>query len=304
MIQNDSIGGSADPDYIVRATALGGQVRAFACRTTGTCREAVRIHGLSPLAAAALGRLMSGVLMMTQDLDQPGDSLTAVIRCEGPLQGMTVIGEQNAAVRGSVLQPIVETVYQQPGKLAVGAAIGKGTLTIIRDLRLREPYTGRVQLVSGEIAEDLAHYFAVSEQVPSLISLGVKMDQNGITCAGGLMVQLMPDAEEDTIGYLEKRAAGFPEVSRLLEEGFSPHQLLDLLLGDPEICYHAVTPCAYACTCSRERMERNLIALGRTELVQLADDPAGIQLVCHFCNQNYVFSQPAVRELIRQSRQE
>ena len=131
------------------------------------------------------------------------------------------VREQNAAVRGSVLQPVVETVYQQPGKLAVGAAIGKGTLTVIRDLRLREPYTGRVQLVSGEIAEDLAHYFAVSEQVPSLVSLGVKMDQNGITCAGGLMVQLMPDAEEETIGYLEKRAAGFPEVSRLLEEGFS-----------------------------------------------------------------------------------
>ncbi len=287
-------------DYIVRGTALQGAVRIFACRTIQTCREAVRIHGLSPLAAAAMGRLMSGVLMLTQDLDLPGDTITAVIRCQGPLQGLTVVGEQNATVRGTVMQPVVETVYQKPGKLDVGAALGKGTLTVIRDMQLKEPYTGQVELVSGEIAEDLTAYLAISEQIPTLISLGVKMDQQGITQAGGLMVQMMPDADASVADYLEKRIGGFPEISYLLEEGFNPHQILDLLLGDPDIHYHTVTPCSYACPCSRERMERNLIALGHEELSKLAEDPQGINLVCHFCGSTYSFKQQEIESLVQQ----
>ncbi len=286
-------------DYIVRATALKGAVRAFACRTTDTCREAVRLHQLSPLAAAALGRLMSGVLMMTQDLKREEDSITAIIHCDGPLQGLTVIGEGDATVRGLVNQPVVETRYVRPGKLDVGSAVGAGTLTILRDLSLKEPYIGKVKLVSGEIAEDLTYYLAVSEQIPTAISLGVKMDQEGIHHAGGMMVQLLPDAEDSVAEYLETRLAGFPEISHLMEEGFNPHQILDLLFGDPDIQFYTVTPCSYACHCSRERMEKNLIALGKKELGELALDPAGINLECHFCSTHYYFSQQEIRTLLQ-----
>jgi molecular chaperone Hsp33 len=286
-------------DYIVRATAMQGAVRAFACRTTETCREAVRLHQLSPLAAAALGRLMSGVLMLTQDLKRTEDSITAIIRGDGPLQGLTVIGEGDATVRGLVIQPVVETRYIRPGKLDVGSAVGTGTLTIMRDLGLKEPYIGRVRLVSGEIAEDLTYYLAVSEQIPTTVSLGIKMDQQGVLHAGGLMVQLMPDTGEEAIEYLEQRIAGFPEISQLMEEGFNPHQILDLLFGDPDIKYLGVTPCAYACHCSRDRMERNLLTLGRAELEELAADPAGINLECHFCSTQYRFSQKDIEVLLK-----
>lgn len=285
-------------DYIVRATALKGAVRAFACRTTDTCREAVRMHQLSPLAAAALGRLMSGVLMLTQDLKDPRDSITAIIHCQGPLQGLTVIGEGDATVRGLVIQPIVETRYLAPGKLDVGSAVGAGTLTVMRDMGLKEPYVGKVRLVSGEIAEDLTYYLAVSEQIPTVISLGIKMDQEGIRTAGGFMVQLLPDAGDEVAEYLEKRIAGFPEFTHLMEEGFNPHQVLDLLFGDPDISYNGVTPCSYACHCSRDRMERNLLTLGRQELEELAQTESGINLECHFCNASYRFSQQDIKNLL------
>lgn len=294
MMYNTDPGG----DYIVRATALKGAVRAFACRTTDTCREAVRMHQLSPLAAAALGRLMSGVLMLTQDLKDPRDSITAIIHCQGPLQGMTVIGEGDATVRGLVIQPIVETRYLAPGKLDVGSAVGAGTLTVMRDMGLKEPYVGKVRLVSGEIAEDLTYYLAVSEQIPTVISLGIKMDHEGIRTAGGFMVQLLPDAGDEVAEYLEKRLAGFPEFTHLMDEGFNPHQVLDLLFGDPDIRYNGVTPCAYACHCSRDRMERNLLTLGRQELEELAQTESGINLECHFCNASYRFSQQDIKNLL------
>ena len=287
-----------DQDHIVRATACHHTVRALACRTTDVCREAVRLHGLSPMAAAALGRLMSGVLMMTQDLDQPGDTITAIIQGDGPLQGMTVVGEQNATVRGTVLQPIVETRYREDGKLDIGFAIGKGTLTIIRDLRLKKPYIGRVALVSGEIAEDLAAYFAISEQIPSIVSLGVRMTREGITQAGGLIIQLLPDADEEIISWLEQRVSQFPDVTALLETGATPQQLLEKLLGADNVQVHSITPCAYACPCNRERMARNLIAMGYEQLSELAADPEGIHLECHFCNRSYYFSQSDVQKLL------
>lgn len=286
-------------DYIVRATALKGAVRAFACRTTETCREAARMHKLSPLAAAALGRLMSGVLMLTQDLKQTEDSITAIISGSGPLQGLTVIGEGDATVRGLVIQPVVETSYIRPGKLDVGSAVGEGTLTIMRDMGLKEPYVGKVRLVSGEIAEDLTYYLAVSEQIPSAVSLGVQLDRDGILYAGGMMIQLMPDAGDEVAEHLESRIGGFPEISHLMSEGFNPHQILDLLFGDPDIQYLGVTPCSYACHCSRDRMERNLLTLGREELTGLAGDPAGINLECHFCDQQYHFDRQDIEKLLQ-----
>jgi len=285
-------------DYIVRATAYNGAVRALACRTTEICREAVRLHNLSPVAAAALGRLMSGILMLAADLKHPEDSISAIIRSNGPIQGMTVVADGRSTVRGLVIAPTAETTYIRPGKIDVGAAVGEGSLTIMRDIGLKEPYVGTVQLVSGEIAEDLTYYLAVSEQIPSAVSLGIRMDQQGILQGGGLLVQLLPDAGEEIAEHLEARVAGFPEISYLMEEGFNPHQLLDLLLGDPDIQYLAVSPCSYECHCSRDRMLRNLAALGRQDLLELAADPAGVNIECHFCNKHYHFAQADVADLL------
>lgn len=290
----------ADPggDYLVRATAFNDRVRLVGIRTTNLCGEAMRVHGLSPAATVALGRLMTGVLMQTPDLDQPDDSITAVIRSDGPIGGLTVVGQSEGRVRGLVLHPVVPTLYREPGKLDIGGVVGQGRLTVIRDLGLKEPYIGHVNLVSGEIAEDLTAYLAYSEQVPTVMGLGVRLDQSGVTQAGGFMLQLLPGAGEDLIERLEQRVAGFPDVSYLLAEGFNPHHILDLLLGDPGIHYHDVIPCRYDCNCSRDRMLRNLAALGRSELSELAEDSSGIELVCHFCNSKYHFAQDEIRQLL------
>jgi len=291
---------TADPggDYLVRATALNDQVRAVAVRSTELCTKAREIHGLSPITTAALGRLLTGVLLLTPDLEKKNDSITAIIRSDGPIEGMTVVGQSFGRVRGTIRQPVVPTTYIKPGKLDVGSAVGSGQLTIIRDLGMKEPYIGQVELVSGEIAEDLTAYLALSEQIPTVVALGVRLEQSGVTHAGGFLIQLLPDAGEDVAAHLEQRVAGFPEVSYLMEEGFNPHQILDLLLGDPDIRYHSVIPCAYHCPCKRERMETNLLSLGRAELNALAEDPEGIKLECHFCSRKYSFTQAEVKSLI------
>lgn len=286
-------------DYMVSALALNGQVRAFACRTTLLCQKAQAIHQMSPVAAVALGRLMTGTLLMAeQGLKNATDTISLIIRSNGPLQGMTVVGTGHQTVRGYCYQPVVETVLKRPGKLDIGQAVGEGTLTVIKDLGLKEPYMGKVELVSGEIAEDLTYYLASSEQTPSAVGLGVLVDANGISHAGGFMVQMLPDATEETIQYLETRLGGFPEVTYWMQEGFNPDQILDLLFGDPDIQYFSHKPLSYVCTCSRERMEKNLIALGARELVDLAQDPEGVNLECHFCSNHYRFSQQQLQTLL------
>ncbi len=285
-------------DYIIRAMAFGGMVQAAAVRSTETCRELVRIHSLSPVAAAALGRVCSALLLMSRDLKDPGGSVSATIRCDGPIGGICAVCTADAGVRGYVSNPAVRTEYKGKGKLDVGGALGNGTLTVIKDLGLREPYIGRVRLVTGEIAEDFASYYMLSEQIPSVISLGVGMDRDGITGAGGLMVRLLPDAGADLIDYLEERAAGFPQASWLIEEGFTPEQMIDLFLGDPDIRYFDRTPCGHTCPCSRDRMARGLMTIGREELSALMDDPAGIELACHFCGKKYQFGTDSLKTLL------
>ncbi len=296
------IGGSAyaDPagDYMVRATALKDQVRLVGIRSTELCREAMQIHDLSPSATVALGRLMTGILMLTPDLDKPEHSVTAVIRSEGPISGLTVVGQSDGRIRGLVLNPHVPTLYREEGKLDISGVVGQGRLTVIRDFGHGEPYVGHVNLVSGEIAEDLTAYLACSEQVPTVMALCVSLDQTGVKYAGGYMMQLLPGADEELIERLEARVAGFPDVSELFAEGFNPHHFLDLLIGDPDIKYHDVINCSYDCNCSRERMLRNLVALGSEELTELSEDPEGIELVCHFCDGKYHFSQTEIREIL------
>ena len=291
-----------DSDYIVTATALSGKVRALAIRSTKLVQEALRIHKTSPVATAALGRFLTGTLFLADTLKGEGDSLTANIRSDGPLQGMTAVADSHGNVRGYCLEPVVETSYHRPGKLNVGAAVGSGKLTVVKDFGLKEPYVGQVELVSGEIAEDFTYYLASSEQTPSIVSLGVGIDQDGVTCAGGFMVQLLPGADEETISYLENRVSGgFPDVTFLLTEGMNPEKILDMFLGDKDICFLAGRKVAYKCNCSRERMERNLMAIGKKDLTDLSEDPNGIDLECHFCDQRYHFSQKDVKELLDQA---
>ena len=286
-------------DYIVTATALSGKVRALAVRSTELVKEALRIHKTSPVATAALGRFLTGTLFVADTLKGEGDTITANIRSDGPLQGMTAVADSHGNVRGYCLEPVVETTYHRPGKLNVGAAVGSGKLTVVKDFGLKEPYVGQVELISGEIAEDFTYYFASSEQTPSIVSLGVSLDTNGVTCAGGFMVQLLPGADEETISYLEDRVnGGFPEVSFLLQEGMNPEKILDMFLGDKDICFLEGRKVAYKCNCSRDRMERNLMAIGKKDLTELSLDPKGIDLECHFCDQRYHFSQEDVKALI------
>ena len=284
-----------DSDYIVTATALSGKVRALAIRSTNLVKEALRIHKTSPVATAALGRFLTGTLFLADTLKGDGDSLTVNIRSDGPLQGMTAVADSHGNVRGYCLEPVVETTYHRPGKLNVGAAVGNGKLTVVKDFGLKEPYVGQVELVSGEIAEDFTYYLASSEQTPSIVSLGVGIDANGVTCAGGFMVQLLPGADEETISYLENRVSGgFPDVTFLLTEGMNPEKILDMFLCDKDICFLAGRKVAYKCNCSRDRMERNLMAIGKKDLTELSQDPNGIDLECHFCDQKYHFSQEDV----------
>ena len=290
-----------DSDYIVTATALSGKVRALAIRSTNLVKEALRIHNTSPVATAALGRFLTGTLFLADTLKGEGDALTTNIRSDGPLQGMTAVADSHGNVRGYCLEPVVETTYHRPGKLNVGAAVGNGKLTVVKDFGLKEPYVGQVELVSGEIAEDFTYYLASSEQTPSIVSLGVGIDANGVTCAGGFMVQLLPGADEETISYLENRVSGgFPDVTFLLTEGMNPEKILDMFLGDKDICFLEGRKVAYKCNCSRDRMERNLMAIGKKDLTELSEDPNGIDLECHFCDQKYHFSQEDVLGMLEE----
>jgi molecular chaperone Hsp33 len=287
-----------EADYIVRATAYNGQVRALAIRSTALCSEALRIHQTSPVATAALGRFLSGSLLLADSLKSEDDTQTTIIRCDGPIHGMTAVCDSKGNVRGYCNEPVVENTFHYPGKLDVGSAIGQGILTVIRDFGLKEPYVGAVELISGEIAEDFTRYLAESEQTPSIMSLGVLLDGNGVAHAGGFLIQLLPGAEEDIIEIMEKRAGGgFPDVTFLMKEGMNPEKILDMFLGDPGINYLSATKVSYTCNCSRDRMERNLITLGKVQLDELSEDENGISLECHFCDKVYSFDREALHRL-------
>lgn len=291
-----------DADYIVRATAYEGHVRALAIRSTQLCRDALAAHRTSPVATAALGRFLTASLLLADNLKSAEDTQTTNIRCDGPIHGMTAVCDAAGNVRGYCNVPVVETTLHSPGKLNVGAAVGSGMLTVIRDLGLKEPYIGSVELVSGEIAEDFTYYLAVSEQTPSIVALGVLLDANGVSHAGGYMIQVMPGAGEDVISRLEERAqGGFPDVTFLLNEGLNPEKILDMFLGDPDIAYLGASTVRFKCNCSRDRMERNLLTLGAKQLHELAMDENGIRLECHFCEKGYVFSREDILQLIAEN---
>lgn len=286
-------------DYVIRATAAESTVRAVAAITTNMVKEATKIHGLSPLASVALGRTMTGASLMSTLLKGPKDTLTLQIKGEGPLGGIVVVSDYNANVRGYVYNPLIYLPPNEFGKYDVAGAIGaNGYLNVIRDLGLKEPYIGYVDLLSGEIAEDLAYYFASSEQVPSVVALGVLIDSEElIQCSGGFIIQLMPGAQENTISIIEEKINGLPPVTKLLSEGKSPEDILEMVLGDMELKMGEKSSCQYKCNCSKERMEKGLLSLGKKELLSILEEQHGAETQCHFCNTKYQFTEKELQDM-------
>ena len=289
-------------DYIVRATAGNTQIRAFAAVTTNLVEEARVHHQTSPVATAALGRLLTGGVMMGSMMKNDTDMLTIQIKCSGDIEGLTVTADSQGNVKGYVFNPDV-MLPPKNGKLDVGGALGQGVMTIIKDMGLKEPYVGQVALQTGEIAEDLTYYFAASEQVPSAVGLGVLMNKdNTVRQAGGFIVQVMPFAEEATIAKLEENVQKIQSVTTLLEQGHTPESLLEQVLDGFDIEINDTIPTEFYCNCSKSRVERALISIGRKELNELIQDGKDVELNCHFCNQNYVFSVEELKEILRKCK--
>lgn len=289
-------------DYIVRATAADSQIRAFAATTAEMTETARAYHNTSPVATAALGRLLTAGAMMGSMMKNESDVLTLQVRGDGPLGGITVTADSSAHVKGYVNSPDV-MLPAKNGKLDVGGAVGIGLLQVIKDMGLKEPYVGQTILVSGEIAEDLTYYFANSEQVPSSVGLGVLMNHdNTVRCAGGFIIQLMPFAKEETISRLEENLKKVTSVTELLNRGYSPEQLLGELLGDLGLEITDTVPTQFYCDCSKERVEKAVASIGRKELEEMIGDGEDIEVKCHFCGAAYNYTIEELKEIIKRSR--
>lgn len=284
-------------DYIVRATAANGQIRAFAVTAKHVVDHARQAHNTSPVATAALGRLLAAGSMMGIMMKGENDLLTLQVKGSGPLGGITVTADHRGGVKGYVNHPNVILPPNDKGKLDVARAVGPGILNVIRDIGMKEPYNGQTMLQTSEIAEDLTYYFATSEQVPSAVGLGVLMEKNNtVKQAGGFIVQLMPFAEESVIAALENHVEKISSVTQLLEEGCTPEMLLERLLDGMGIEIQEKVPTEFVCNCSKTRVEKALISIGANELQSMIKDGKEIETKCHFCGQVYIFT---VEELMK-----
>lgn len=290
-------------DYIVRGTAANGQIRAFAATTREMAEAGRSAHNTSPVATAALGRLMTGAAMMGIMMKGDKNILTIQVRGDGPMEGITVTADSHGNVKGYVNNPDVILPANSKGKLDVGGAIGAGYLSVIKDLGLKEPYVGQIQLQTGEIADDLTYYFAASEQTPSIVGLGVLMEKNNtVKQSGGFIVQLMPDAEEEVICHLENKLGELSSVTSMLDEGKTPEQILELILGDLNLEIMERVDTQFYCNCSKDRVAKALISIGKEELEKMIEEGNEVELNCHFCNTNYIFSVEELKELYTKSK--
>ena len=290
-------------DYIIRATAANDQIRAFAAVTTEMVETAREHHNTSPVATAALGRLLTAGAMMGSMMKGEKDVLTLQIKAGGPLQGITVTADSQGNVKGYVGNPDVCIPANSKGKLDVAGAVGPGFLTVIKDMGLKEPYSGQVMLQTCQITEDLTYYFATSEQVPSAVGLGVLMNKNNtVRQAGGFIVQLMPFAEEDVISKLEQNVQKINSVTNLLEEGHTPESLLEKVLEGFDVQINEKMDTRFHCNCSKERVAKALISIGRKELNEMIQEGKPIEMNCHFCNTNYNFTVEELKEILRRCK--
>lgn len=289
-------------DYIIRGTAANDEVRFFAAYTKEVVETARKDHNTSPVATAALGRLLTAGAMMGSMCKNDSDVLTLQIQCNGPIGGLTVTADSKANVKGYVNNPNVMLPPNKDGKLDVGGALDLGVLTVIKDIGLKEPYSGQTHLVSGEIAEDLTYYFATSEQIPTSVALGVLMNKdNTVRHAGGFIIQLMPFATEETISALEKKIAEFKSVTACLDAGHTPEEMMEQLLGDLGMKIYETMPTQFYCNCSKERVERAVISVGKDEIQSMIDEGKPIEVNCHFCNMNYEYSVDDLKRMLKEA---
>ena len=283
---------------MIRATAAEGQIRAFAVTSKELVEEARKRHNTSPIVTAALGRLMSGAVMMGSMMKGEKDLLTIRVNGDGPMRGMTVTADAAGNVKGYPFVPDVVLPANALGKLDVAGAIGAGNMSVIKDMGVKEPYIGQTALQTGEIAEDLTYYFAVSEQVPSAVGLGVLMNkENTVEQAGGFIIQLMPFAEEEVIEKLEKKVAEVTSVTSLLAQGYNPEMILQKLLGDLGLEITENMPVRFYCGCSKERVTKALASISRAELDEIIKDGKPIEVNCDFCNTHYTFDIDELKEI-------
>ncbi|MBQ8941837.1 MAG: Hsp33 family molecular chaperone HslO [Firmicutes bacterium] len=286
-------------DYILRATFANDSGRIFVADTRETVNQAFEYHKTSPVMTAALGRTLTGAAIMGSMLKSDDDLLTVTIKGDGPGAGLTVTANNKVQVKGYTYNPVVDIPLKQNGKLDVAGALGFGTMTIIKDLGLKEPYVGQIPLVSGEIAEDLTYYFAKSEQVPSAVSLGVLVDRDyTVKQSGGFIIQLLPSADEEVISKLEEKMKTIKSVTQMLEEGMDCEQILNETVGDMEPKILDRIPVEYYCNCDRERVEKALISVGRKELEDILATDKQATLHCHFCNKDYHFSEEDIKNIL------
>lgn len=287
-------------DTLIRAYAADGFVRAFAASTKDIVAFAKKAHGTSPVCTAALGRLLTAGSMMGSMMKSKADIMTLLIRCEGPIGGLCVTADAEGNVKGYVNEPLVMLPAKPNHHFDVGGALGKGILSVIRDLGLKDPYVGEVELQTGEIAEDLTYYFASSEQTPSVVGLGVLMNKdNTVACAGGFILQLMPDCPEDVIERIEQNIKDIPSVTDMLSSGMTPEDILRRTLDglNPEVT-DTLTP-KYLCNCSKERYAKGIMSLGKKDLDSLIAGGEDIEVVCRFCGKKYVFTADELKDMQR-----
>ncbi len=290
-------------DYIVRATAAGGQVRAFAATTRDVVETARAAHNTSPVATAALGRLLTAGAMMGSMMKNDKDLLTIKIQCDGPIKGLTVTADVHGNVKGFAEEPMVILPASEKGKLDVAKALGLGVLSVIKDMGLKEPYVGDTILTTSEIAEDLTYYFATSEQVPSSVGLGVLMEKdNTVKQAGGFIIQVMPFVEDEVVDKLEKNIAKLEPVTNMLDKGMTPEQILETVLEGMDVEFNDTMPTKFACNCSKSRVEKALISIGRKDIQEMINDGKEIEMHCHFCNTSYPFTVEELKEILKKSR--
>lgn len=290
-------------DYIIRASAADNQIRAFAATTKELVEQARLLHNTSPVATAALGRLLTAGAMMGSMMKGEEDILTLQIKGSGPIGGLTVTANSRGTVKGYAYHPEVLLHANEKGKLDVGGAIGAGILSVIKDLGLKEPYTGQTHLVSGEIAEDIAYYYATSEQVPSVVALGVLMNkENTVRQAGGFILQLMPFAEASVVDRLEQKVNEITSITSLLDREMSPEMILEHILGEFDLQILDRRPTAFECNCTKDRVEKAIVSIGQKEISEMIEEDKSIEVNCHFCNTHYHFSVEELKDILVRSK--
>lgn len=286
-------------DYIIRASAADSQIRAFAVTSRDLVEHARQIHETSPTATAALGRLLTAGSIMGTMQKGDKDIITLQIKGDGPIGGIIVTADSKGSVKGYVYNPAVMLPANAQGKLDVGGAVGDGILSVIKDLGLKEPYVGQTKLISGEIAEDLTYYFASSEQIPSVVALGVLMNKdNTVKRSGGLIIQLMPFADDTIIDRLEQKVNTMSSITSMLDNELTPEMILEEVLGDFGLDILDKIPVAYECNCSKQRVEKAIISIVHKDIQEMIDDNKPIEVNCHFCNKHYEFTVDELKEML------